>query len=210
MVVGAGFLVSATHVCTCAHVVAAALGTAPDAESPPEGLVSLDFPLLVGAEATAEVTSWLPVRDDDTGDLALLRLTDTPPETARPARLAGAEDLWGHRIRVFGFPKGRPDGVWVEGRLRGRQGTGWLQMEALTPGPVVQQGFSGSPVWDEELRAVVGLTVTTESGSSTAYLLPSERIRLLWPDAGGCPYRGLAAFQEAGAPLFHGRERDIE
>ncbi|MER5617290.1 hypothetical protein [Streptomyces sp. NPDC002215] len=60
-------------------------------------------------------------------------------------------------MRVFGFPVGRPDGVWHSGVLRGRQGNGWVQIDPRSGGYRVSGGFSGSPVWDERLGGVVGM-----------------------------------------------------
>lgn len=45
-VIGMGFLVSQTHVLTCAHVIAQALGFRDDTSGMPHGLISLDFPLV--------------------------------------------------------------------------------------------------------------------------------------------------------------------
>src|SRR4051812_60320 len=61
-IVGTGFLVTDRHLLTCAHVVAQALGIAQDAPGPPDGDVSLDFPLLAaGNRLSARVVAWLPV-----------------------------------------------------------------------------------------------------------------------------------------------------
>ncbi|UJW30391.1 trypsin-like peptidase domain-containing protein [Saccharothrix sp. AJ9571] len=89
-VVGAGLLVSAEHVCTCAHVVASALGGSDDTAEPPEGLMSLDFPMLGSQARQAEVVDWEPFQGDETGDLALLRLTSPAPTDANPAGMVVA------------------------------------------------------------------------------------------------------------------------
>jgi hypothetical protein len=81
-IVGAGFLVAPRLVCTCAHVVARALGGDMRSADPPPGRVGLDFPLLPGpadgsrTTLPAQVEGWRPVLADDTGDLALLRLDE--------------------------------------------------------------------------------------------------------------------------------------
>jgi hypothetical protein len=110
-VAGAGFLIGDGLVCTCAHVVQEHDGSRPDRP------VTVDFPLLAGAEAgppvTAEVESWRP--EDD---IALLRLA-APVEGTEPlpfvddrseegGREWGAE--WGGEIRSFGFPVDAPRG----------------------------------------------------------------------------------------------------
>lgn len=70
----------------------------------------------------------------------------------RPDRLRG------HRFRVLGFPAGMQDGLWAGGELRDRQGTRWLQMQADPHDPPIAAGFSGAPVWAEDVGAVVGMT----------------------------------------------------
>lgn len=168
-IVGGGFLVAPGLVCTCAHVVAQALGTDAGSPEPPQGRVELDFPL-VGSTlpdtpsdggrgaGLASVVSWRPVLADDTGDLALLRMEAPPPRTAVPW-LVGANELWDHSVRVFGFPSGNDHGVWVAGKLHTLQGAGWVQMQSEA-GPAIERGFSGSPVWDTDLGGVVGISAS--------------------------------------------------
>ncbi|MFI6695234.1 serine protease [Streptomyces sp. NPDC050433] len=166
-VVGAGFLVAADVVCTCAHVVARAVSDAAGgmASTP----VDLDFPVLSGRpQARATVVSWR----SGGADVALLRL-DAAVEGARPAPLPDGTGVWGHMFRVFGYPDHADCGVWASGTLRAGQGSGWVQMEAQEPGPRISEGFSGAPVWDEAQDGVVGMTVAAHLGASTAYLLPS-------------------------------------
>ncbi|WP_064273399.1 trypsin-like serine peptidase [Streptomyces sp. RTd22] len=194
-VVGAGFLVDADVVCTCAHVVAQALERSDVPEEPPADAVALDFPLLRDAEgavpvARATVVTWRWA-EDGSGDVALLRL-DRPVPGARPVPLVDGTQVWGHGFRVLGYPRGAEQGVWAAGTLRGPQSAGWLQMEAESAARRVSPGFSGSPVWDEEQGGVVGMTVAVQRGdaSTTAYLIPSASLvdeRVLRPR---CPFRG--------------------
>ncbi|MFG2503768.1 trypsin-like peptidase domain-containing protein [Streptomyces sp. NPDC048441] len=203
-VMGAGFLVAADVVCTCAHVVARAAGVPDDAEVPPGGPVDLDFPLLRGHPRTrATVVSW---RHGGV-DVALLRL-DAAVEGARPAGLVDGTGVWGHTFRVLGYPVGADAGVWASGTLRAGQGVGWLQMEAQEPGPRIVNGFSGAPVWDDAQDGVVGMAVAAQRSERTAYLVPSADLideQTLQPR---CPFRGLMAFTGDDAEFFHGRDGD--
>ncbi|MFE4451655.1 trypsin-like peptidase domain-containing protein [Streptomyces sp. NPDC056796] len=216
-VVGAGFLVTPDIVCTCAHVVADALGLSRDTESAPTDLVRVEFPLLRDDAgripvASAAVVSWQPIREeDDSGDVALLRLRH-PVAGARPVPLVDGTAVWGHEFRAYGFPTGGDHGAWATGSLRGVQGSGWLQMDAGPGGAPVQPGFSGSAVWDDAQGGVIGMTVAAGRGglNGTAYLVPSFELvdeDVLAPQ---CPFRGLGTFGEDDAVFFHGRGADVE
>ncbi|MGW5345642.1 nSTAND1 domain-containing NTPase [Streptomyces sp. NPDC004050] len=215
-VVGAGFLVGPDVVCTCAHVVARAAGLAGTPDEAPPGPVSLDFPMVRDETGTARaaraiVVAWGRIADDDSGDVALLRL-DRPVPGTRPAPLVDGTRVWEHPFRVIGFPAGFQHGLWARGTLRGPQGAGWLQMETPAGEPRITAGFSGSPVWDARQDGVVGMTVAAQrgTGATTAYLIPSAQLvdeSVLRPR---CPFRGLAPFAEDDAELFHGRAEETE
>ncbi|SBT92939.1 Trypsin-like peptidase domain-containing protein [Streptomyces sp. DI166] len=208
-VTGTGFLIAENTLCTCAHVVASALGV-PDTDlSPPSGPVTVDFPLLPepSARVPTTVTHWRPVASDGGGDIALLSVDPVPGTAA--VRLAGGTSVWDHPFRVLGFPL-RTDnhGVWVDGRLRAPVGKGWTSMEPQ--GRAIGRGFSGGPVWDTEQGGVVGMTVAadTGAGASTAYLIPAAHLLGLDPALCPSPFRGLEAFREQDAAVFFARQAD--
>jgi WD40 repeat protein len=214
-VVGVGFLVGAREIVTCAHVVEKVLGNPDQAPVASAAEVAVDFPLVApGQMCSATVVVWHPARADGTGDIAGLRLTSAPPQSVKPARLVIAADLWEHSFRTFGFPARHDDGVWASGRLLGRQGTGWVQLEDVKEtGFRIERGFSGAPVWDDELQGVVGMAVAAEARDEirAGYLTPAEALIRAWPELATqalppCPYRGLFAFREQDAALFFGRE----
>jgi tetratricopeptide (TPR) repeat protein len=180
-VVGAGFLVAGRQVLTCTHVVAGALGLPDETPKPPEGEVHLGFPLIApGHILTARVVLWR------TGeDIAGLELDDAPPAGAQAAYLIRADDLWGHPFRAFGFPAGHRDGVWASGVLRARQAADWVQIQDVTEtGFRVEPGFSGAPVWDEQLNGVVGMAVAAEARPEikAAFIIPTDVLVKAWPD----------------------------
>jgi hypothetical protein len=215
-VVGAGFLIAPDTVCTCAHVVAHALGLERTDEVP-DGVVVLDFPLLRDipeARRTyrARIATWEPVVEDGGGDIALLRLPEELPPLIRPVPLVSGTEMWGHRFRALGFPAGSEQGQWAQGRVRDRVGAGWIALsEEFDRLRRISPGFSGSPVWDEELGGVIGMVVATARGEreDTAYLVPSAALVELQPGLRRCPYRGLEPFREEDAEFFYGRETDV-
>ncbi|MET7510001.1 trypsin-like peptidase domain-containing protein [Streptomyces albidoflavus] len=223
--VGLGFLVSDTVALTCAHVVTAALGTPAGTPPEPGARVHVDLPLVAGSpRAEAAVERWLPPGGPGEGpgaaaDVAVLRFEVSPPG-ARPVRLvdpaASAEGLWGHRVRAFGLPAGRPGGVWHAGVLRGRQADGWIQADLVGGGYPVSRGFSGGPVWDDRLSGVVGMVTVADTGETPAsYLIPTDGLAAAWPAlvplvSPPSPFRGLTAFEEADAAVFHGRRNESD
>src|SRR5690242_12270206 len=88
IIVGAGFLATPYLICTCAHVVADALGVPRKEKEKPQGDVLLDFPFFRESERRASVQDWVPMEPDDGGgDIAILRLRTEPPSEARSVRL---------------------------------------------------------------------------------------------------------------------------
>ncbi|MEP0884634.1 trypsin-like peptidase domain-containing protein [Trichocoleus sp. ST-U3] len=216
-VVGAGFLVSSTHVLTCAHVVTDALGISRTTQEQPDGIINLDFPLLAAKQMlAAKVIFWEPYNPNKVfEDIAGLELEASLPDTAQPAQLVTSEDLWGHHYRVFGFPAGQPNGVSSTGVLRGRTAKGWVQLEDVKQqGYPLEPGFSGAPVWDEEHQGVAGMAVSVDPNRpeiKAAFIIPTSLLISAWSELGeqaisSCPYRGLFAFREQDTKFFFGRE----
>lgn len=208
--VGAGFLITDQFAFTCAHVVSAALGLC-EGEKPPESSrIEMDLPLTPG---TARVAATVD-RVSEVVDVAVLRL-DVPVRGARPVRLLETEgpDVWNHPVRAFGFPVGRSDGVWHSGILRDRQASGWIEADlAEATGYRVAAGFSGTPMWDDTLCGVVGMTVVAEppDGPAVSYLIPADGLLGAWPDLRtqlqaqvppASPFRALTAFRETDASV---------
>ncbi|MFH9355134.1 trypsin-like peptidase domain-containing protein [Kitasatospora sp. NPDC017646] len=223
--VGAGFLVTPELAVTCAHVVSAAL--VGQAVEPGVGAwVFVDLPLRPAqpgpgapgvAGVMAVVEHWAPRQPDGSGDVAVLRLA-APLAGGVPVRPveSQSEDLWDDPVRVFGFPVGRSDGVWHSGVLRGRQGSGWVQIDPRPGGYRVSGGFSGSPVWDERLGGVVGMVAVAEAGDpAVSYLIPTDGLMAAWPQLRALalppsPFRSLKAFEESDAQVFCGRQAESE
>ncbi len=195
MVVGAGFLISDSHLLTCAHVVTEALNMAQNTPEIPAGNLDLDFPLIApGQKFQAKVVFWRPVQlepltsPEQGEDIAGLKLDGNSPAGSHPVRLVSATDTWKHPFRIFGFSKQREMGVWASGVLRDKLANGWVQMEDIkVPGYSVEQGFSGAPVWDEQLEGVVGISVAAErkrDEAKTSFLIPTSILSSSWLELG--------------------------
>ncbi|MFF3561412.1 trypsin-like peptidase domain-containing protein [Streptomyces sp. NPDC002574] len=211
---GAGFLIAPDLVLTCAHVVNDALRRPREDEVATGTEVLVDLPFAEGG-AAAEVERWVPVREDQTGDIAVLRLRAAIPGS-HPLHMADTEQVWGHDVRVPGFPYRSPGGVWHYGRLRGATAEGWVQLSQADPhGVPVEEGFSGSPVWDEQLRAVAGMVVVIQPGGvQQSFLMPTRTLVAELPELAtvvrpASPFRGLSTFQEGDAEVYFGREDDV-
>ncbi|RLV04435.1 hypothetical protein CTZ27_10780 [Streptomyces griseocarneus] len=213
-VAGAGFLVGADIVITCAHVVAAA-GHGPGAT------VWLGFPHKgIAGHVEAEVLAG-PWSAPEAGDMAVLRLSTAPTDVA-PLRLGSAEGCRGHKVRAFGFPAQAPPG----GHF-GYATAGDLLANGGAAGPLLQladandltTGFSGGPVIDETSGLVIGMVTSIAApdqhlkGLSLAYATPTQVLRTAWPDLVEQqvrPYRGLEPFTADHADWFHGRDVAVE
>jgi hypothetical protein len=180
--VGAGLLCTDSHVVTCAHVLAAD-------EVAPAGPVLLGFQFAGHGELVpAELVDggWHPSAIDGAGDIAVLAFQKPLPEGVVPAPLREAEEVWDHSFRAYGYPKGHErNGVWSHGLILGSAEVEWVQLQADSgQGFSLRQGFSGAPIWDDQLGAVIGIVVGTdrEADARTGYGIPVEVIRRYWPD----------------------------
>jgi AAA domain-containing protein/TIR domain-containing protein/trypsin-like peptidase len=201
-VIGTAFLVDDTRAITCAHVVQDALGLSTRVDISPQLTVKIDFPLLAQQKSCFARVVFL----DYEKDIAGLEITSDPPVGAQPVRLVTPEgELWEHGFRAFGFPM--PEGVWASGVLRGKNAEGWVQIEdTKSTGYSIQPGFSGAPVWDEQLQAVVGMIVAADKNQNikAAFCIPCELLSR-W-DA--LQYR-IKPSQQKGH-LFLSYKRDIQ
>ncbi|MEU6059050.1 serine protease [Streptomyces sp. NPDC047097] len=215
---GAGVLVTADQLLTCAHVVSDALGTPRGAEVAAGAEVRVDFPL-AGVEGSrpAVVERWIPEGAGHRGDVAVLRLGAPVPGT-RPAPVADPDGLSDRPVRAVGFPVGEPGVLWHRGRLSGRSEGDWIQLSRADPHTAhITPGFSGSAVWDEEQGAVVGIVVAAQNrreDSQQSFAIGVGAVLRLLPGLSEAlatdPFLGLETFQESHAGIFFGRDQDIE
>lgn len=226
---GGGVLIPSRHILTCAHVVATALGLPEDAQDMPEQLVDFDFPLLPGSPLQAKVFRWIPVKDTDiekVSDIALLELTADLPPQADPASLMPLErgQYIDRDVHMYGSPQSMGSGDRLDGTLKGMIENGRVQVENIVGRRNVTDGFSGTPVWDKEAQAVVGIIDrinarridNTLQIDNVAYMIPVaalfEAIPEIKPPAAEIdkennPYLGLDFFRTEDQDRFFGRDK---
>ncbi|WP_371671745.1 serine protease [Streptomyces sp. NBC_00289] len=180
--VGAGFLISAHRVLTCAHVVRWSDTSA----------VTVTFPNhreLGPLSATVAVHGGWSGDAADPGDLAVLELDHEVP--LEPATFAPPGAELGEpapTLVAYGFPQGYDEGMLaryqaVPGALVSDE---WRQLEAATAhGQALAPGFSGAAVALADGR-VVGM-VTTIAGTRdgrVGRMLPTQVMARHWPELG--------------------------
>ncbi|WP_190021701.1 trypsin-like peptidase domain-containing protein [Streptomyces hiroshimensis] len=190
-VLGAGILLAADAVLTCAHVIPAgpcdpdprtpgprAPGSrdphAPASPAAPAGEVLVELVGVPGARAVpARVADgcWVPELEDSRGDVALLTLAE-PQDVRHAAPLHRVAPTRGRTVWMCGFPSTRElkDGVWFRATLAGPSGPRgeWVQMFPVTPEETVRPGFSGAAVTDAETHRVLGMVVSRYDDRSSA------------------------------------------
>src|SRR5262245_1007612 len=181
-IVGGGFLVSESHIITCAHVVNLAIRRSKSDTDKPDGEIALDFPLIASdRKLKAEVIEWFPPEGlhDLTGkpqDIAVLKLIEDPHERCAATPLVFGDDLWKHDCRAFGFAKSQ--GRWVPVVARDEVAGRLIQVESGDTEYSLEPGFSGTAVWDDQLNGVVGMVVAGEARQE-------ERAKFISPDLAG-------------------------
>ncbi|MEU8691737.1 serine protease [Streptomyces sp. NPDC048665] len=171
-VLGAGVLLAPDRVLTAAHVVAPGRRYA-------VRLVAV--PGLDAVPATVREDEHVPQREDGlgdrSGDLALLRLDRRLPDghTTRLHRLAVPYG----EVSMYGFPDGDDGGRWHGATLEAARGRdSQVQLRPRTPGELAAPGFSGGPVVDHATGRVIGIVLSVDEGTPSAfsYMSPTETI----------------------------------
>ncbi|MFG1995053.1 serine protease [Actinoplanes sp. NPDC048988] len=178
---GAGLLLTRTHILTCAHVVNSSLNRSENAADGPSDTetVRLSFPFITPTEHyEARVRAWVPPFPNGSGDVAVLQLVESAPADARPAQLIRTQDLNRHEFWCYGFPNGY-SGRQASGRLLRTEPNGLVALEDVkSTGARIEAGFSGAPVWDEDLGGVVGLVVQEDLDAMArrAFCIPTGKL----------------------------------
>jgi WD40 repeat protein len=219
--IGTGFVIKESLVATCAHVIESA-------GSGPGKTVGIRFYDAIEKQLAYVEKDWW--RPSDAEDVAILRLEQPLPAGVEPLILGSSQGIDGHSFKSFGFPQVGPyeefpaDGTIID---KIRHPDGWEMV--VFRSQEISEGMSGAPVFDTATDRVVGMVdsfprwLRAEGGRKREiasdefgrypfinFATPSETLQTICLEltlSDICPYRGLAAFKEADAPFFFGRQQ---
>ena len=171
-ILGTGFFISTGVILTCAHVI--------------EDYYHPEMTAFFRLEGSADVLGadlefYSPKEEFDVAVLKPKRKADFTP-----LRVATSEQSKLHEFSIFGYP--------ALGEIHGLNGAGkilgWIQSpvghsQLQLDSDQVTHGFSGAPIWDEELQAVVGMLqsgVALEEVGKPSFGLPMEVLKGIYPD----------------------------
>jgi len=181
---GTSFRVGKDYVPTCAHVVRQCLGISKKTDEVSTAEVTgktMEIVFLTDSMSFHVVEVVPDLWRFGGEDIAVLKLSQSVPDSVAVLFLTQGQEFWHHQFQVFGFPEGRWDGRWATGEILGVQpGSGRVQLEGTkNQGLGIQEGFSGSPVWDENLGGVVGMTVARDEDEPTkiGFMIPYEKLK---------------------------------
>jgi len=191
--IGGGFLVDRQHVMTCAHVVGFATGQREQlkrVQTPGELVVELDFvsaPKTQGGKTFRAHTfaeGWYPEEAERfPRDVAVLRLDGSSelPTEASPV-VACPETLPGDEFYAYGLKENLPDGTYVQGKFVGQLGPDRVEVVANTLDQAIQEGCSGSGVWNATRFGLSAMIVEMHT-STQGRVIPVEALNEVWPIA---------------------------
>jgi len=120
-------------------------------------------------------------------DVAVLELDEPAPAGAVPHGVLLVSDWAGRRYMAYGFPESNDGGNWVDGKFKGEQVSGWVQMLSADGNDLqVDHGFSGGGVWDVDFQAFAGIMVATRKRGGqmkpVSYMIPGTILKKAWRD----------------------------
>ena len=169
--IGTGFLVAPNLAVTCVHVVAAGLDA--------DGRVAVQF----SGQKRETTAIWLDKYFISGADVAILQM-ETVPSGVSPLRLAHSSTsrAW-NKLYSFGYAStAGQTGLGSLGTfVTQKTGGNYIQFDS----PQVDHGFSGAPLFDENLKVVIGMINmgNDELGrnQNTTFAIPTETIWQVCP-----------------------------
>lgn len=205
LILGTGFFVPGGLILTCAHVIYDYYQPGRQIDCQLEGQLT---------HFKTEVIHFSP---EEEYDLAILQPVEDVDCTPLP--ISSSRSSKGNSFSIFGYPKIEFRGLNGAGTIMGwtttRQGHKILQLDSRQ----ITHGFSGAPVYDENLGVVVGVLqqgIKKEEIGRPSFALPIEQAEEIFPDLqvgiptapGGLPPGSYIPFPRNA--LFTGREKDLE
>jgi WD40 repeat protein len=195
---GGGLLVGDRHVITCAHVVGEVLERKSRLQyrsTAPTEALTVSFPAAGDRHATARVLTegWQPITKDGSGDIAVLELGSPAPAGCEAPPLLSPLEPQDHKFIAHGFPPGfeaeHPKGAPAEGTIGSGAGPRGEWRLLVDTALLIQPGFSGTPIWDATVGAVVGIAVANDHGlvpdrgrqKEAAFMIPLPVLIRAWP-----------------------------
>jgi hypothetical protein len=183
IIIGTGFLISPHRLLTCAHVVIQALGIEKTTKIP-QAPIKFDFcrhpPL------TAKIVFWQPcssskIENAQYGeDIAVLEIIEPRSSDEIVPNLLSIKTNNEKCINIYGYPERYNGGIWVTSEFQGLTSYGWLQMNQIKlRDRIIEGGFSGAPVWDEDKKTIIGMVMASDLGrqenkTATAFAISSS------------------------------------
>jgi hypothetical protein len=188
---GTCFRVEKDYILTCAHVVRQCLGINKKTDEVLTAEVTgktMEIVFLADPKSFLAVEVVPDLWRFGGEDIAVLRLSQAVPDSVAILSLKQGQEFWHHKFQIFGFPEDRWEGRWVSGEILGAlpgsgMGSCRVQLEGTkNQGLGIQEGFSGSPVWDEILGGVVGMTVARDEDEPTkiGFMIPYEKLKTVF------------------------------
>jgi hypothetical protein len=182
---GMGVVTDSWHVMTCAHVINRAVERPEEDSTFPADLVTVQFPLSSGPNATkGNVIVWHPIGDEPVADVAVLKLASYVPQEVGIANFARVHGpMNADLLQVFGVAAGHQFGGHVETKFMGYTDAAQVQIDAVNShGLFIEGGYSGAAVWNTVQKAFVGMVRAKHIGPGVrvAYMISTDALSTVW------------------------------
>jgi len=157
--IGTAFLVHDNILLTCAHVVSCAQTKEFYSDVRIGSSVWVKVPEHFDEPIEAEVIAYRSIKLDRECDFAFLKLKTNSAIVNIKQLVWYYGDLQSEMsVSAYGYREGYSTGGWPDGTLGGPNNKSWWHMVGLKQeGVAVDEGMSGSPVWDDSSGLLIGM-----------------------------------------------------